>query len=440
MYGWDVVYACSGDYLNRQLEDDADKLIQSFSYEDSDIKVSGTFGPWKIVPGGGGRLLQFETPIVKGQATFKLEDEVTIELDGAVPLVQMQLQLAKGKDQSVVQQLVFHCTTAGTKPGDTHPGAVTVVSPDTSGKLRADNPDVSANDLKIGADLLKAALTGVFIQNNDQLNLVFAEQLPVPTGESSSWLKPVVSTYAYQQPIDGALGGVAILGMLSETNIDSLPRNFPTGLLDGTQDFGFMLSGAQFMEHVIQPALPRAFRGNCDAGDFRYDSSTGVLGLGRDFNLDSVEVGLIDYTPEVQSFSYEIEDSAMSCFVATRTDITGLTDAYVTNSVTSKNPATFDPETRSLSFEPDPHQSTTQDTHIPCWEKIVGALTLGIMNAVIGAVSLAIENAAGDATSSKTADALGQVAPGLVTWSGQKSLTIDAGGLADNVYMTGVLD
>ncbi|MFN7505716.1 MAG: hypothetical protein ACK5Q1_09155, partial [Limnobacter sp.] len=117
-----------------------------------------------------------------------------------------------------------------------------------------------------------------------------------------------------------------------------------------------------------------------------------------------------------------------------------LKDAFVTNTVTSNNLSSFDVSTRTLSFLNDPNMSTTQDSHVPCWEKGLGALTLGIMNVVIEAVSLAIQNSVGNVTSQKTAQSLGSLAPGLVSWSGQQSININAGGLTDNVYMQGSLN
>jgi hypothetical protein len=84
--------------------------------------------------------------------------------------------------------------------------------------------------------------------------------------------------------------------------------------------------------------------------------------------------------------------------------------------------------------------STTQDSHIPWWEDVLGVFTLGIMNLVIAAVSLAIQNSVGNLTSSKTAQSLGSVAPGLVSWSGQESINVNRGGLSDNVYMQGSLN
>jgi Clostridium P-47 protein len=434
-YDWDVVYACSGQYINRQLAQNASQLIQAFSYEDAAIKLSGQFGPWRIVPGGSGPLVQLETPITSGEVYFKQFQE-SVSLNGVVPLVQMQLQLPKGPNQQVLRTLVFNCTTLGKRAGDTTPGAVTVINPDTSGILGS-HPKAGQPEAALAAAALAAGLGAVFVQNAAQLSFVFASVLPVPVGQNADWLTPSAAAYAYQQPIDGSLGGIAILGVLGGGSSANLPRTFDTNLL-ANEDFGFLLSAQSFQKNVILPSLPGAFRGNCQVGDFAL-SPGGVITSSERFNLDSVKVGLIDYTPNVSAVSYHIDDDSMRCYVATSTDITGLRDAYVTNSVTSNNVASFDPSSRTLSFGADPHMAVTQDTHIPCWEKALGALTFGIMNVVIEAVSLAIETSVGNVTSSKTAQALGNLAPGLVSWSGQRSIAVNAGGLADNVYMQGKL-
>lgn len=434
-YGWDLVYACSGAFINRQLALNADKLIRSFTYEDAAIQLSGAFGPWKIVPGGSGALLQFETPITTGSVYFKGFNE-TVSLDGAIPLVQMQLKLPKGDDQTILRSLVFNCAVVGKRTNDTTPGAVTVINPDISGKL-AEHPRAGQPEGSIAAALLAYGLGATFVQYAEQLDFVFADMLPVPTGINADWLTPVQATYAYQQPVDGALGGIAILGLLSNTPITDLPLNFDSTLLVD-EDFGFILSALAFMRHVIMPSLPNAFHGNCHVNDFSLNA-VGAVTLAEGFNLDSVKVGAIHYTPQVTAVSYSLDDSSMRCYVATTTDITGLKDAYVTNTVTSNNTSTFDVATRTLSFQKDPNASSTRNTHIPCWEKVLGSLTLGIMNVVIDAVSLAIQDSAEHATSSTTAKSLGDLAPGLVSWSGQKSITVNAGGLSDNLYLKGSL-
>lgn len=435
-YGWDVVYASSGEYINQRLAAEASKLITSFAYEDAAVKLAGKFGPWKIVPGGSGPLLQFVTPIIEGTAQFKTFDNVTIPLNGVEPLVQMQLTLPKGKDQSVVRSLVFHCATLGKHKGDTTPGAVTVVSPDISGTLKK-LPEAERKEAALAAAMLTVGLGRVFTENAGQLNFVFANMLPAPSSDSAGWLTPVSASYAYQQRDDNTLGGIAILGVLDNSPIGELPRDFDTRLLRD-EDFGFLLSAKALMRHVILPSLPAAFRGNCHRNDFKLNTDNTIT-LAEDFYLDSVRPALIWYRPRVTNVRFEIADDAMRCYVATHTDITGLAQAYVTNSVTSRNLAAFNAATRTLSFLRDPHTSSTQDPHIPCWEKVLGSLTFGIMNVVIEAVALSIENAAGNVTSQKTAQALGDIAPGLVSWNGQNGITVNAGGLAGNVYMQGRL-
>jgi len=430
--GWDVVYACSGNYINKQLASSQDEYIQSFAYEDSAIKMSGSFGIWQIVPGGSGPILQFNTPITQGSVTIKSTNE-TIPLDGAIPLVQMQLSVIKAPPgEDITHNLVFNCTILGKGNGDTTSGAVTVIDPDTSGNLQKEK------DGALAAALLVTGLGNCFLQNAAQLGFVFANVLPVPTGQNSDWLTPKAMAYAYQQPSNNTLGGLAILGLLDSTDMSNLPRYFDSNLLV-QKDFGFILSARPFMQNVIMPALPAAFGGNALINDFALNSDN-IIVQSQPFSLDDVKVGLINYSPDVTSLSFSIEDTSMRCFVDTKTDITGLVDAYVTNSVTSNNQSYFDVSTRMLTFLNDPNKTVTEDKYIPWWESVLGALTLEIMNVVIDAISLAIENAVGDLVSSKTATALGTVAPGLISWNGQDNINITAGGLEDNVYMQGIID
>ncbi len=430
-YNWDVVYACSGTYINAQLAANRDDYIQSFDYKDSSIKISGTFGAWEIVPGGSEGLLQFNCPIDTGLVVLK-ENNKTVTLDGTVPLVQMQLKVIKASDKSASHNLVFNYKTVGKQKGDTTPGAVTVIDPDITGKLKQEEYG------GLAAELLVNGLGQCFIQNTDKLSFIFAQVLPTPTGKNSDWLAPKAFSYAYQQPDSDALGGLAILGLLDSTDMSSLPRNFDIALLD-KEDFGFLLSAHQFMKNVILPDLPNSLGGNCSVNDFKFDGDTSLT-LANNFNLDSVKVGAIHYTPKVQDLTFAIEDTSMRCYIDTKTDITGLTHAYVTNSVTSNNPSSFDIKTRLLSFEKDPNMETASHKHIPWWEEAVGALTLGLMNAIIEGIGEAIENAVEDLNESKTATNFGQVAPGLVSWSGQKNITVNAGGLEDNVFMQGVVN
>jgi hypothetical protein len=429
-YGWNVVYACSGAYINQQLQANTGSCIQDFEYEDEAIQLTGTFGSWQIVPGGNGNIIQFNMPITQGSVTIKSTSQ-TILLDGVVPLVQLQLAIVTTPAQTVLNQLVFNCTTLGSGPGDPTAGAVSVVDPDTGNTLQ------SQPGGEIAKALLMTGLGNCLLQHADQLTFVFASVLPLPAGQNSNWLMPTCFEYCYQQPVDNTLGGIAILGLLGGKQPNGLSPYFDTTLLQN-QDVGFILSADQFMANVVLPALPAALKGNAALNNFTINGA--AIQMETSFNLNNVKVGLIDYTPNVTALQFQLEDNYMQCYIATHTKISGLADAYVTNSVTSKNQVSFNCTNRTISFVNDPNMTVTKDVSIPWWEKALGALTLGIMNVVIECISLAIENAGANITSSQTAKALGAVAPGLVSWNGQNTVTINAGGLADNVFMQGTLN
>lgn len=429
-YSWDVVYACSGSYVNAQLSRSCGTYIQAFTYEDSIVDLSGQFDAWKLVPGGSGTLLHFECPIPQGTLRIKEQNRV-VSLKEIVPLVQMQLTLIQGSGQKVTHRLVFHCTRVGEQKDDQTPGTVTVINPDVSGVLQKQKGGA------LIAGVLATALARCFVHNAAQLSYVFADLLPTPTGTNSTWLIPQSLAYCYQQPNDGSLGGLAILGLLRDASTALLPRTFDATLLMSS-DFGFLLSAAQFMQHVVLPALLATLQGKARPDDLHVDVEGGTLTLAKSFDLDRVKVGLINYTPKVTALCFYIEGTFLQCAVTTRTNITGLASAFITNSVSSRHSTVFDRKTRTFSFQKDPNVVTTQNTHIPWWESVVGVLTLGIMNVVTKAVSLAIEDAVSRMESSKTAAHFGHVTPGLVSWSGQEDITIVRGGMQNTIYMQGV--
>jgi len=423
-YKWDVVFACSGDYINRQLAKNADKYIETFYYEDDAIEVSGTFGTWRLTPGGSPTLLQFETPIKKGSCTIKSTNK-TYTLDNAVPQLQLQLSFIDG-DDGRSKDLKFNCSIVGTKPNDSTPGAVTVLNPDSTGALAKEDPD------GLAADLLKPALAKALIANKDKLSFVFASVLTAAP-QDSGWLSIREVVYAYQQDVSDELGNFAVLGMLTETDVSSQSHVYDTSLLRPGDDFGFILSGLQFMKNIVLPKMPSAYKGS-NASEFRMSGSS-IVNNG-DVHLDQVKYGLIWYPPYINDLTVSINGGSIRTVAAGRCDITGLADAYVTFSVTSSNASKFNPSGPSVSFEKDPDKDVTHSKHIPWWEEFLGVFTLGILNAVVAIVGTGIEDSVASAAS-ETGISAGSMGAALVTWPGQGALKFDDGGLLDNFYMRG---
>ena len=435
--GWDVVYACSGNYVNQQLASDRSCTIESFSYKDKAMKMSGTFGPWELVPGGAGSILQFNCPIEKGSLSISGHSG-KFSLDGVVPLVQMQLKFIPGSSPTVSHQLVFNCKVVGSGKGDTTAGAVSVINADTTGKLQ------KGMFGPVAAALLVKGLGQFLVKNAKEVSYVFASIIPTPTGKNSAWLAPESLTYCYQQPVDRKLGGLAILGLLDGNKNDgSLPLSYDPSLLEN-YDFGFALSSTAFLKNVLMPSLPEEFGGNCQLSDFKLDGPNTIV-QSDSFDLKDVRVGLIDYKPSIQKVKFEIVDTELQCYLYSVTPIKGLPGRAALNSVSSTNQSTFDPTTRTLSFKKDHHMSVTRDSPKSIVETvlgfmpIVGPITEVTVGLVIDAVVLAIENKIEDVIKCKTASSFGAIAPGLVTWNGQSNFKIKAGGLQDNVYMQGVM-
>ncbi len=424
-YRWDAVFACSGAWINARLKESEKKFPASFAYEDDAVKISGDFGSWTMVPGGTGRFIHFDTPVTKGTLLDKASGQ-SYPLDGAIPIVQFQLDFVTPAGKSDQKHLKFDCRVVGKNAGDKTPGAVTVLNPDS----RKNSPIPG-----LVTDVLGVALAHAFIASRQELSFVFAElSLAPPAG--ASWLTLKQLTYAYQQNDDNELGNLAVLGMLSDVAITNIEPVFDTQLMAGGHDFGFVLAASRFFEHVLLPAMPQAYRGS-NASQFRWDGATKISNNGN-VTLDKVKVGLIWYPPVIQNLDIHLEGNLIRTTAAGRCDITGLDDAYISFSVASKNPGEYLPATRSIAFAKDPHKSITHSSHIPWWEKLLGGLTAGIMNVVIDAVSLAIEDAVTGAIGNTGISSHGMGAQ-LVTWPGQNAITPTGGGLEDNFYFQGTL-
>jgi P-47 protein len=420
--GWHSVFACSSAYMNRRLATETANYAFSFRYEDAGVILEGVFDAWSIAPDGSGEILQFHTPIKSGTATIK-STEKKYKLDGAVPLVQMQLAFIDGVHPGQQKSLVFNCSTVGKKAGDRTTGAVTVLNPDTSGKVGLD---------PLARDLIVPALSNCFVANRDKLAFVFADVALTPT-QNASWMVLRSVAYCYQQDIQGELGSFAVLGMFDNVDISGHSKTFDSSLLRPGDDFGFILSGTELLAHVILPGLPAGFRGS-SAREFQM-SGARIVNNGQ-IHLESIKVGLIWYPPHINTLNMHIENNYINTYLDGRCPITGLEDAYVDFSMSEKEVARFDFDAEAFKFSATDKQ-VTHSTQIPWWEKLLGALfTFGLMNAIVDAVGLALENAVGSHVSGSGLDAA-RLGAFQVQWSPGSKFKLTDGGLQDNFYCRG---
>lgn len=422
-YQWDVVFACSGKYVNKALATATSSTIKDFRYEDSAILLEGSFGIWQLQPDGSSVVLQITTPIVQGSITIKSQNK-TYSLAAVVPLVQMQLTFVD-KPASHEKHLLFNCTVVGKHPNDQSPGAVTVIDADTTKVLAGRDPDGMVRDLLI--DGLAACL----VANREKLSFIFAavtQNLPA----NSTWLMPKQMFYAYQQDVANELGALCVLIMLSDS---PTPKThvFDTALLRAEDDFGFILAGRQFLSNILLPGLSKAYIGS-NASQYKMVDNT--IANNGPIRLPPVQVGLIPYDPIVDELRISISNSSIGTQVYGHCDIKGLTDAYIAFSVTSANPAVFQPP-EYLNFPKDPNAVVTSSNHVPWWEKLLMAIfTFGLANAITEIIVACIESSVASAISSTgiSGRSMGFL---LVQWPGQAAGQVTDGGLLDNFYMRG---
>jgi len=418
---WDAVFACSAAYMNSRLAEESANYAFSFRYEDAGVILEGVFDAWSIAPNGSGEILQFYTPIKSGSATLKGTNK-THKLDGAIPLVQMQLGFIDGANPGQQKSLVFNCRTVGSKMGDRTTGAVTVLEADTSGKVGLD---------ALAKDFIVPALSQCFVDNRDKLAFVFADIALTPT-EHANWMVLRSLAYCYQQDVQDALGNFGVLGMFDHVDISGYSKTFDSSLLQQGDDFGFILSGTQLMAHVILPGLPDGFRGS-SAGEFQMMGAR-IVNRGH-IQLESVRVGLIWYPPHINNLDMHIENNYISVYLDGHCPFSGLDDAYIDFSMSEREVAGFDLEAEAFSFYPIDRQ-VTHSTYIPWWEKLLGWLTFGLMNAIIEAVGLAIEYAVSSRVSGSGLDAT-NLGAFQVKWQPGAKFRLTDGGLQDNFYCRG---
>ena len=182
--GWDVVYATSITKINQQLKKSMSKLVTTFQFQYNDVSFTGEFDAWQIEPNGSNAKIRFNCPIKKGSLTItsKTGQKNVTDLSGIVPEMELQLTFIDSDSGANAKNLIFNCKVKGKKPGDSTPGAVTVVNSDVTGKI---NPE---NDPETWG-LLNNYLPDIFINNKEKLSYIFA-QVNLALEGDESWLTP----------------------------------------------------------------------------------------------------------------------------------------------------------------------------------------------------------------------------------------------------------
>lgn len=423
--GWDTAFLCAMSKINDNLAAHGSELITEFDYSEDGIEITGSFGPWRLVTGGSSKVLRFQLPITAGKIDAP---GLRYPLDGIVPEVDLQLSFLDSDGD--VRPLVFDCRVPGRAAGDTTPGAVTMINPDTTGTIAATSP---------AWGIVHDLLPKVVIENREQLRHVFARVNLVPP-ESGGWLAPVKFDYVYHEPVGGDAGYLGVLTVVSDRDITGLQRVVDPALAgDGSDPLCFGISQTLFLDKVVRPALPAAFGHGAMEANFVM-SAGGIVNNGK-LDAGGKEVGLVWYYPKITSLRVEVADNALRVTSDGSFDITGLTDAYVTFTTSARNEAHFDPDRRTLSFlaDPNPHKDYTK--HVPTWEYIIGIIggpiILAIVDIVVDIVTDNVSSSVSESVNTANGVLLSTIASDVVEWPGLSTFDVRDAGLSGALYLRG---
>lgn len=307
IYNWDMVCAASCAELNKKLKSASREAFGEFSWSDDEgNQISGEFDGWEIVPGGDAQRINIITPLCTGrlQATI-LGKPVDVAVDGLCPELQVELAFVNAGNGDNTTHLKFNFahvskTRVAVTAGN---GSVVVLNPDTDQLFPASEAIIP--------ELYSDTMAQMLVAMRDKITFILAEVMDIPAGNDTSWMKPVLMAYAYNEKLSGELGCLAVLCTLDDADdngyepLGPVPERqliFDSALVREGGSMGFMLSRHMFMKRIVLPGLPGVLEGS-SLSQYYLDGSDVIR------NNGGISLSPLDgYTPWFTSFAMEVID------------------------------------------------------------------------------------------------------------------------------------
>ena len=171
------VFACSGAWINARLKESEKKFPASFAYEDDAVKNLRRFRKLDDGAGWHRTLHSFSTRrSPRGPCSDKASGK-SYPLDGAIPIVQFQLDFVTPAGKSDQKQPEIRLQGRGQEPGRQDPRR--------GHRAQSGQPQGIPPIPGLVSDVLGVALAHAFIASRQELSFVFAElSLAPPAGAS----------------------------------------------------------------------------------------------------------------------------------------------------------------------------------------------------------------------------------------------------------------
>ncbi|HEU4430019.1 MAG TPA: TULIP family P47-like protein [Myxococcota bacterium] len=262
-YGWDTVFAIGLADVNRAIVKSG-ATPSGFEIERASgamrVRISGTFAPWQIVPGGDGQNLHMAIPI----PCLRYDDGAELkEFDDLLALAEVRLALLPQSDGSNADGSTWMDLRIATgAPAAGENGALTGNKPvyllelEFNGKVQPEGFEQAFIE-----QLLREWL--VDPENLREFNHVFASvslNARAATG-AFQWLMPTHVSYAVIDRGSLEASVFALLCMTEGRSADGLAHQVsPFAIPDGHR-FGLLISRERFLAKLLLPGIGLMFSG-----------------------------------------------------------------------------------------------------------------------------------------------------------------------------------
>ena len=320
---WDTVFALRVSEVNKDIVKSAKagKVPKTFkSPADHGLTISGNFDPWRLSPKGSDHIANIILPIskvdfIKGGKTILsdtgLEAHIEIHLefvtDHNPPPQKKNAKLKGGKPVKLV---------AKTQP-------LSSVDPRIAKVLNVTKPNGAFVDSGVPS-VVQSGIENWLQKHLADFQHIFTRLRLNSTAAKGDlkWLIPTDTGYAFGagNTVDDAM--LAVLCTTNGRKAKSLVPQVSAGALRPQDKASFVIGSHAFMQDVLLPAMPKAYKGT-KVTDYKMDADgLGFSLIRTDIKLDPVTHDGKTYAPVLKSLTIRLESNKFTITGETATEFT----------------------------------------------------------------------------------------------------------------------
>ncbi|PIG95165.1 TULIP family P47-like protein [Gloeocapsopsis sp. IPPAS B-1203] len=391
--GWDTVFAVRLPDVNSALMK-SDKYPKTFEITvdpSENYSIQGTFGSWQVARGGDGKIVYLSIPIPTGTMTSGTK---SYPLDGSQVYISVNLKYVPQKQGSNA----LKASDSDVEVDDL------VVNPEARSE---EDPAVVIQNLKFAQNppstFIKSLMIGALLEwfnaNLIQFAYVFstvnlnerADQ------EQFQWLKPTYTSYGYSDGATDEKSYFGVLNMTDDRSPEGLENHLPPAAIPEEARASFSIAMERFLEKMVLPGLPKGFPNASDT-DFTLANNNTVIQNTRTVIADKIKVGLIWYTPEIETFELQVVGNEIQIHTITKVNISPGIDTFVDNTSYQEIIVVNKPDgSQTLDFKQTRDPRTNHWVKTATWVtvteiiiSVAGTIALGVAGTVIKGIARTI--------------------------------------------------